>query len=260
MAINRHKLQIVFLFFVFSTALISGCASVPKNPPITSYTGIPSGTTGIYHIVNQGETLYRIAKTYNVDVSQLMRLNRINSPSQLEIGQRVFIPRPEMAIMPVPALGGLSMNQIEGIVGPRYIASDWRTITLHHSATLQGCARLFDRDHHRRKMGGLFYHFVIGNGTKTPDGDLEVGWRWKRQEKANRPNDIQICLVGNFDRQQVSEAQLTTLVNLVQVLRQQYSISISNIRRHKDIKGRHTDCPGKQFPFKRLLEIISSNR
>jgi lipoprotein NlpD len=48
--------------------------------------------TGIYHVVEPGQTLYRIARSYGVDEAQLARVNGIRDPNQLETGQRLFIP------------------------------------------------------------------------------------------------------------------------------------------------------------------------
>jgi len=48
--------------------------------------------TGIYHTVQPGQTLYRIARTYEVDESRLARINRIKDPTQLKVSQRLFIP------------------------------------------------------------------------------------------------------------------------------------------------------------------------
>ena len=146
------------------------------------------------------------------------------------------------------------------LVGPKNLTSDWRTITVHHSGTLQGSAALFHRDHLKRGMGGLFYHFVIGNGSHSGDGEIEVGWRWQSQVKANRPFDIQICLVGDFNRQEVSQAQFNSLVSLTKILMEDYHISTDNIRRHEDIKGKHTECPGRHFPFQKLLYSVRESR
>ncbi len=104
-----------------------------------------------------------------------------------------------------------------------------------------------------RHMGGLFYHFVIGNGHGSGDGEVEVGWRWEKQKFVNRPFDIQICLVGNFNYQQVSPAQFNSLAELISILQRQYGISISKIRTHKDIPGLITECPGRNFSLYRLL-------
>lgn len=242
------------LLLIASTLLLAGCARV-QRPTSTFMT--PSGA-GVTHVVTKGQTLYRISKMYGVSVNDLMRANSISHPSNLEVGTRLFIPRTVQTVQVQPRLVSTpDIERVRRIVGSKRIGSDWRTITIHHSGTDQGNARLFDRDHRRRKMGGLFYHFVIGNGSDSGDGEIEVGFRWQKQVPANRPYDIQICLVGNFDNGQPDEAEFRATVNLTKVLMQQYNIPISSVRQHRDIPGKKTDCPGLRFPFHRLLQEVS---
>ena len=220
---------------------------------------IGPGPQGFYHQLQKGETLYYLGKLYHIDAKVLMQANNIQNPGSLKVGQKLFIPKEMNLGVFQPSgtgFGPVSFEDAQRIIGRRRSGYEWRTITVHHSGTLQGSARNFDRDHRRRKMGGLFYHFVIGNGTTTRDGEVEVGFRWHRQIKANRPNDIQICLVGNFDEQDVSTAQFNTLVNLIHALEKQYGISSRDVRQHCDIPGKHTDCPGKRFPFSRLISAL----
>lgn len=47
---------------------------------------------GIYHEVRPGQTVYRIARTYGVDVNKLMRLNRIDDPTRIQPGDLLFVP------------------------------------------------------------------------------------------------------------------------------------------------------------------------
>jgi len=47
---------------------------------------------GVYHTVGSGETLYRIGRTYGVDARYLARINRIEDPTALRAGSRIFIP------------------------------------------------------------------------------------------------------------------------------------------------------------------------
>jgi LysM repeat protein len=253
----KHFIFIALAVFL----LVPGCARAPRrvSPPLAS-TPVLSSLPGFYHTVQRGRTIYRIAKNYRLDWHELMAVNHVSNPSKLEVGQKIFIPQPAAPLYPPTVSGPLSMEKVQRIVGPKNYTSDWRTITLHHSGTLKGGAKVFDRDHQRRHMGGLFYHFVIGNGTNTQDGALEVGWRWKRQVKANRPYDIQICVVGDFNRQHTSEAQFSTLLRLIQVLRQDYGVSTESIRRHEDIKGKHTECPGRNFPFDRILNKVRNEK
>jgi murein DD-endopeptidase MepM/ murein hydrolase activator NlpD len=49
---------------------------------------------GSYHRVRRGETLWRIAHSYGVDVETLARANRLPSASRLAVGQQLFIPLP----------------------------------------------------------------------------------------------------------------------------------------------------------------------
>lgn len=240
------------VLFAATLFILNGCAKAPRPILSAPAYGPSSSSQGIYHTVIRGETLYRISKRYNVDIGELMRVNRLASPSQLAAGQSLYIPRATPVLTPQPTYHAVVPQSVRNLVGPKNSSSDWRTITVHHSATSQGSARAFDRYHRRRHMGGLFYHFVIGNGTDSGDGEIEVGWRWQKQVKANRPNDIQICLVGNFDKQFVSDAQFDRLADLINILREQYSIPLSGVRKHGDIKGKRTDCPGTNFPFDRL--------
>jgi murein DD-endopeptidase MepM/ murein hydrolase activator NlpD len=47
---------------------------------------------GVYHQVRPDQTLFRIAKTYGVDVRELSRVNRIADPADIQAGDRLFIP------------------------------------------------------------------------------------------------------------------------------------------------------------------------
>ncbi len=48
--------------------------------------------TGIYHTVQPGQTLYRIAKTYEIDEARLASINHIKDPKQLKASQKLYIP------------------------------------------------------------------------------------------------------------------------------------------------------------------------
>lgn len=129
---------------------------------------------------------------------------------------------------------------------------DWQFIIIHHSATFVGGAKRFDREHRQRGFDELGYDFVIGNGTDTRDGQIEVGPRWPIQKWGahdGTPDErfnnygIGICLVGNFNIQHPSRAQLQSLAKLVAYLQATYHIPPNEILGHRDTKP--TDCPGR---------------
>ena len=49
-------------------------------------------SSGVYHRVRPGDTLYRIGKAYGVPPETLAKVNRIADPSRIYVGQKVFIP------------------------------------------------------------------------------------------------------------------------------------------------------------------------
>lgn len=140
----------------------------------------------------------------------------------------------------------------------------WKYIIIHNSGTRQGNARAFDNYHRRvRKMqNGLAYHFVIGNGTSSGDGEIEIGPRWTKQINGGHVasdylNDIAlgICLVGDFNRDAVSKNQLAALQELTDYLRNRVGKikgKRSIVVPHKKINPKPTDCPGDRFPYEWL--------
>jgi len=47
---------------------------------------------GVYHKVEKGQTLWRIAKTYNVDIQEVAEWNDIADPTEINTGEKIFIP------------------------------------------------------------------------------------------------------------------------------------------------------------------------
>lgn len=50
------------------------------------------GIPGVFHVVKPGQTVWRIAKTYNVSLELLAGINDLEDPTVIESGQRLFIP------------------------------------------------------------------------------------------------------------------------------------------------------------------------
>ncbi|MFA5270878.1 MAG: N-acetylmuramoyl-L-alanine amidase [Candidatus Omnitrophota bacterium] len=247
----------IHLILLISLALISSsCATVPVKPPITPAKEIYPQTTmpvlrqDVFHIVAPGETLWRIAKMYNVPIKDISFANNLKTET-LGKGQRLLVPK---AAPIIPVI-------------PLYPSKKWKYIIIHHSATDEGSSLYFDRYHLRRGWEGIGYHFVIDNGSKgKQDGQIEVSPRWLKQKNGAHCNadnmnkrSIGICLVGNFNTEFVSTKQLDALVYLTDKLRKYYKIPFNRIMGHGQVRGAKTECPGKKFPWKgfksRLMAI-----
>lgn len=139
----------------------------------------------------------------------------------------------------------------------------WQWIVAHHSAIRQGNAAIYGRAHRQRGMeNGLAYHFVIGNGIDSGDGEIEIGPRWFRQIKGGHVNreeinevGIGICLVGNFDQARPTVKQLQAFRELMDYLRSDVGGSRIRFAVHKEIDPGRTACPGRYFPTTQMHRL-----
>ena len=60
---------------------------------------------GVWHTVEPGQTFYRICKTYGVDSKTVAKANHISDPTQIKVGQRLFIPGAKQALKVEPYPG-----------------------------------------------------------------------------------------------------------------------------------------------------------
>ena len=157
------------------------------------------------------------------------------------------------------------------IVIPKSIMSElnkfkirsWKYVVIHHSASDSGNAASIGKYHKDEKgwVNGLGYHFLIGNGTDSRDGQIEVGNRWDDQiDGAHAGNDkynkdgVGICLVGNFENEKPSSSQLSSLTYLINYLQERCNIPRNQVIMHRTF--RKTACPGRHFPYYKVMASL----
>jgi hypothetical protein len=198
-----------------------------------------------------------------------------NGPSDLSARPPVAVAPPPL-LPPVPATPAPRVPGARGPIAgsapewtPPIRANAWRFIVIHHSATPNGGAVMFDRIHKSKGWDELGYHFVVGNGSDTRDGQVEVGPRWRKQKWGahaktpdNKYNDygIGICLVGNFDITRPTARQLDSLARLVAFLQRTYNIPPGRVFGHGTVHtfdrgGTSTDCPGRNMPIAQIRQM-----
>jgi lipoprotein NlpD len=92
--LNTHPHGIVSRWIVILIVgfLFPACSGQPVKS-IKTYQA-----KGIYHRVKSGETLYLIARAYNVNVQELAEANNIQDPSRIEADSVVFVPEARQVI------------------------------------------------------------------------------------------------------------------------------------------------------------------
>jgi len=139
-------------------------------------------------------------------------------------------------------------------------------IIIHHSATREGNAEAF-RNHHKNVNGwrDIGYHYIIGNGSQSGDGQVEKG-RAENESGAHCNVDrmnyrsIGICLVGNFQEQRPTAAQMESLRRLCRDIMGRYKIPSSKILGHGEVKGAATACPGRNFDMNTFCKQLEEKK
>jgi hypothetical protein len=138
----------------------------------------------------------------------------------------------------------------------------FKSIVLHHSATHGGNAAAFERNH-RVRLGGLAYHFIVGNGSGSGDGEVETGYRWRDQVPGPHTKNqdvnaesIAVCLVGDLQARVPTSAQLTAALDLLERLCRECGIPPSRVRSHREADA-ETLCPGRGLPMDEVRSILA---
>jgi N-acetyl-anhydromuramyl-L-alanine amidase AmpD len=178
---------------------------------------------------------------------------------------------PRMDGVALPALvASAGPTSLESIFNTRAPIADakWDAIVIHHSASPVGSPATIEAQHKAMNFQGLGYHFVIGNGTGTDDGELYVGYRWRDQlpgahvagpkgDALNRTS-IGICMVGDGRRKPFTEQQMRRLTQLVTSLMEKCGIPADHVYLHSDVA--ETADPGRFFPVTSFREQLRAAR
>lgn len=161
---------------------------------------------------------------------------------------------------------------------PNGVSRRWRYIVIHHSASDIGSLGKIDQWHRDKGWEhGCGYHFVIGNGRGSSDGKIEPSPRWKTQEigahtrlaaafarqrsippNYYNENGVGVVLVGNYDRDHPSPAQMASLARVVRYLMDRCNIPETRVVTHGGVDQTH--CPGKHFSRTKLLLAVRALR
>ncbi|MBI1337444.1 MAG: hypothetical protein GC164_10835 [Phycisphaera sp.] len=149
---------------------------------------------------------------------------------------------------PIAPLGVLRLTSLDTQANPGKLLFDtqpavldgrWTDIVIRYSGSPTGSAATVSAQHEAQGRGGLGDHFVITNGKGGPDGQVQVGYRWRAQldgahtigQWATHFNThgVGICLVGDGNRTPPTDAQMRELLWLVRQLQTQLGITPDHI-------------------------------
>lgn len=237
--------------------LLPGCGSKQaklSTPPVIETAAAPAPALPAATQVTPTITLYGTLSPEEVE--------RCYSSTQVS---NVGLPRSVQSQAATPVVYDNSVTPAD----PRWnvkLGRTWNYIVIHHSASETGSAESFHKYHLSKGWDGLGYHFVIGNGTGSRDGEVEIGYRWTQQQRGAHAGNLEynehgigICLVGDFESGYPTQKQMASLRSLVRFLQAKCGIGSANVAGHDDVPGKKTRCPGAHFPMESFRRSLSGS-
>lgn len=125
-------------------------------------------------------------------------------------------------------------------------------IILHHAAATTCSVEDIHRWHLNNGWAGIGYHYLVRKDGKVYQGRPvdTIG----AHTYGSNSISIGICFEGNFEKEQMPEAQKVAGQELVYDLKKKYSGV--QIKKHNDFGS--TACPGKNFPFDAIKNYVPS--
>lgn len=131
-----------------------------------------------------------------------------------------------------------------------------RYVTVHHDGLdllETGTARpamadrieLYRSGHRGKGWGDIGYHFVIDRSGVIWEG-RELKWQGAHVKDRNEGN-VGILLMGNFEIQQPTAAQLASLRQHLRAVCAYFSVPWTRVFSHREWPGAQTLCPGKNL-------------
>lgn len=123
-------------------------------------------------------------------------------------------------------------------------------IVVHHAVTTDVEPQEIHSWHIEKGYGGIGYHYYIKK-----DGTIYRGREEKMQGAhaiGENSRSIGICLEGSYDKENIEQAQMTSLVNLASSLVVKYNME--NIIGHRDCND--TLCPGENINIDKIKDKV----
>jgi LysM repeat protein len=176
-----------------ATGQATPAAPAPTAQATAAAPSLPSGGTavegGVLHLIQPGESLFRISLMYNVPIADIVAANDLANPSLIFAGQELFIPGATVAAgstTPAPAATAVPRATVPGATVPAPTA----TAVAPAPTTAPVPTNLF--------VNGGFeggWYFYLYNELQVPEG-----WQLATDEG---PNTLDPGSGGNFNRPEV---------------------------------------------------------
>ncbi|MCC7204328.1 MAG: N-acetylmuramoyl-L-alanine amidase [Phycisphaeraceae bacterium] len=141
---------------------------------------------------------------------------------------------------------GPIMNRLNAMDGVNRITvhhEGWTPVWFTSQGETANRIESIRRAHVGKGWADVGYHYIIDRSGRIWQG-RDVRYQGAHVQE-NNENNVGVMLLGNFEQQKPSSAQMVTVVDVLRALMRQYKVPIKRVYTHRELKP--TICPGKSL-------------
>lgn len=119
-------------------------------------------------------------------------------------------------------------------------------ITVHQTATPRATTTFetIKKYHMNLGWGNIAYHYFIERDGRLRKGRNERTAGTHTRASGMNFKSLGVCVAGNFNEEEPTEAQLKSLTQILKSLAAKYNLPKERILGHREVEGAVTECPG----------------
>lgn len=143
-------------------------------------------------------------------------------------------------------LEGANVNPMRQIKHLTIHHEGYREVNFTDAAETVARLQAIQRYHHEELgWADIGYHYIIDRAGRVWEG-RPLGYQGAHV-KAHNPENVGIMVLGNFELQQPSQQQVTSLVAMVNHVAGKYRLPVREVRTHREWPDQSTRCPGRNL-------------
>lgn len=145
------------------------------------------------------------------------------------------------------------LNPMNGVNRITVHHEGWTQVWFTDKATTAKRLDQIRRNHVDRGWGDIGYHYIVDRAGRVWEG-RNLRYQGAHVKDQNEHN-IGILVLGNFNVQQPSEAQMKALVQTIRTLMRAYNVPASRVYTHQELNS--STCPGRNLQ-QRMISLRRS--
>ncbi|QQE12503.1 N-acetylmuramoyl-L-alanine amidase [Planctomycetota bacterium] len=243
MKVSRRNLLMIGMGMLVSGCVDTRMRYLPHPRVEWPHTSRPNSATRTTYAPPQAQPTKQVTQNSSKPSTSTRRTTRSRSSANSKVSHGAFRPiarsnwtKTGPARGRVSSMGSISKITVHHEGSATFWTTDYRTTARHIEDIRKGHVG-------NKRWGDIGYHYIIDRAGRVWEG-RSIKYQGAHVSKHN-PHNVGVMLLGNFEKQKPTKAQLATLQTTLRSLMRKYRVPVKRIYTHRELMP--TKCPGRNL-------------